>query len=333
MPRHARLDAPGTLHHVIGRGLEGVLVFPATEDREDFLQRLGKLSEAGAWRVYAWALMGNHFHLLVQTCEQSLSWCMRRLLTGYVVNFNRRHHRFGHLFQNRYKSILCQDEPYLLELTRYIHLNPVRAGIVKGLRGLRIYPWTGHATLVGRNGRTWQDTDTILARFGRRTRDAIRRYEEFVGEGVSLGRRPELTGGGLIRSQGGWSEVISLRRKGQVAASDARILGESDFVEQVLANAEARVKETLGWRGRAPTLPAMLEAVAGRTGVEAARIRSGNRQRDVAHARRILCQLAVNRCGYSGAAVARFLGATTSLVNRLAYTAEVPALEKYLRRE
>jgi putative transposase len=333
MPRHARLDAPGTLHHVIGRGLEGVLIFPATEDREDFLRRLGKLNEAGAWRVYAWALMANHFHLLVQTCEQSLSRNMRRLLTGYVVNFNRRHHRFGHLFQNRYKSILCQDEPYLLELTRYIHLNPVRAGIVKGLRALRTYPWTGHATLVGRNGRTWQDTDTVLAHFGKRTREAIRRYEEFVGEGVGLGRRPELTGGGLIRSHGGWSEVISLRRKGQVAASDARILGEGDFVEQVLANAEARVKETLGWRGHVPTLSAILEGVAGRAGVEATRIRSGNRKRDAARARRTLCQLAVNRFGYSGAAVARFLGATTSLVNRLANTEEVPGLEKYLLRK
>ena len=330
MPRQARLDAPGTLHHVIGRGLEGVSVFSTTEDREDFLQRLGRLSEARVWRVYAWALMDNHFHLLVQTGEQSISWSMRRLLTGYVVNFNRRHRRFGHLFQNRYKSILCQDEPYLLELTRYIHLNPVRAGIVKDLMGLRNYPWTGHATLVGRNGRAWQDTDTILARFGGRAREAIRRYEEFVGEGVGLGRRPELTGGGLIRSHGGWSEVISLRRKGQLAASDSRILGESDFVEQVLASAEARVKNTLGWRGHVPTLPAMLEGIAGRVGVEAARIRSGNRKRDVSHARRLLCQLAVNKFGYSGADVARFLGATTSLVSRLANAEEVPGLEKYL---
>ncbi|MBM4330031.1 MAG: hypothetical protein FJ117_02205 [Deltaproteobacteria bacterium] len=155
MPRQPWLDAPGTLHHVIGRGIEGSKVFRNRGDREDFLDRLAKLSEAKAFSVYAWALMGSHFHLLVRSGNQSLSESLRRLLTGYVVNFNRRHKRSGHLFQNRYKSILCEEDPYLLELSRYIHLNPLRARMVKNLERLKVYPWTGHSAIAGKQKRDW----------------------------------------------------------------------------------------------------------------------------------------------------------------------------------
>jgi REP element-mobilizing transposase RayT len=119
------------LHHVIGRGIELLKIFRNEGDKKDFVSRVADLCQAGFWIVYAWALMGSHFHLLVRTGNRPLAKSMRKLLTGYVVNFNRRHKRYGHLFQNRYKSIVCEDDPYLLELTRYIHLNPVRAGSLK----------------------------------------------------------------------------------------------------------------------------------------------------------------------------------------------------------
>ena len=150
MPRQPRLDAPGTLHHVIGRGISGIKIFGSKIDREDFLERLGDLVSHDALSVYAWALMSNHFHLLARTGKQFLAASMRKLLTGYAVNFNRRHRRYGHLFQNRYKSIICEDDPYLLELTPYIHLNPLRAGVVKCLEKLRGYPWCGHSVIVGK---------------------------------------------------------------------------------------------------------------------------------------------------------------------------------------
>jgi hypothetical protein len=126
---------------------------------------------------------------------------MKKLLTGYVVNFNSRHKRYGHLFQNRYKSIVCEEEPYLLELTRYIHLNPVRAGLVKRVPELRGYPWTGHAALMGGVDRAWQETATVLGHFGQRRRRAVQRYEEFVRKGIAQGRRPELVG--LLRESSG----------------------------------------------------------------------------------------------------------------------------------
>ena len=126
MPRQPRLDAPGTLHHVMGRGIGGIKIFGNKKDCEDFLERLADLVSNDAIRVYAWALMSTHFHLLARTGNQPLSDSMRKLLTGYAVKFNRRHRRYGHLFQNRYKSIVCDEDIYFRELVRYIHLNPIR---------------------------------------------------------------------------------------------------------------------------------------------------------------------------------------------------------------
>src|SRR4030067_73270 len=189
MGRQSRLEAPGTLHHVIGRGIEGSKGFRDRGDREDFLDRLAKLCEAKALGVYAWALLDTHFHLLVRSGNQSLSQSMRQLLTGYVVNFNRRHKRYGHLFQNRYKSILCEEDPYLLELTRYIHLNPIRAGIVKTMRELAVYTWAGHGVILGRLKREWQEVDMVLGYVGEKRKEAIRRYERYVAEGMRIGKR------------------------------------------------------------------------------------------------------------------------------------------------
>ena len=119
MPRLARLDAPGILHHVMGRGIERKRIFIYDTDRTDFIDRLAAIAEEGSMDVYAWVLMPNHFHLLCKTRNRPLSSNMRKILTGYVVNFNRRHRRYGHLFQNRYKSIVCQEDRYLKELVRY----------------------------------------------------------------------------------------------------------------------------------------------------------------------------------------------------------------------
>ena len=136
MPRKSRIDTPGALHHIIARGIDRKNIFKDDKDRDNFLERLGAIIEETKTHCFAWALIPNHFHLLIKTGTTPISTVMRRLLTGYAVSFNRRHRRYGHLFQNRYKSILCQEDTYLLELVRYIHLNPLRAGIVNNLRTL-----------------------------------------------------------------------------------------------------------------------------------------------------------------------------------------------------
>ena len=160
---------------------------------------------------------------------------MRRLLTGYVVKFNRRHRRHGPLFQNRFKSIICQEEVYLKELVRYIHLNPVRAGIVPSVSKLNGYRYCGHSIMMGKRIYDCQDTGYTLGYFGNRESEAKRSYYAYVHAGANLGKRPELAGGGLIRSLGGWEEVKKInRRKGERIKGDERILGDSEFVLQVL---------------------------------------------------------------------------------------------------
>ncbi len=150
MPRKARLDVPGTLHHVMVRGIEGSSIFRDEEDRKAFVDRMSALVKETGTRILAWALMDNHLHLLIVSGLAGLSTFMRRLLTGYAIEFNRKHRRFGHLFQNRYKSIICDLDPYLMELVRYIHLNPLRAGLVNNMEELEIYPWCGHGILTGK---------------------------------------------------------------------------------------------------------------------------------------------------------------------------------------
>jgi len=155
------------------------------------------------------------------------------------MNFNRRYRRSGQLFQNRYKSILCQEDTYLLELVRYIHLNPIRAGMVADIKALNKDPFCGHAVIMGGEKKDWQDDAYVLKLFDNKRSTARRRYKIFIQKGIQEGKRPELTGGGFIRSSGGWTAIKSLRRANIHFKSDERVLGYSDFVERLKAADES----------------------------------------------------------------------------------------------
>ncbi len=176
MPRLARLDAPGVLHHIMIRGIERRNIFYTDNDREDMLDRLSILLPETRTYCYGWVLIPNHAHFLLRTGQVPLATVMRRLLTGYVVSFNRRHKRTGQLFQNRYKSIVCQEDIYLRELVRYIHLNPLRSGIVSDLAELDRYAYCGHSVLMGKKRRRWQDVDYVFGYFGDTHRRARKEY-------------------------------------------------------------------------------------------------------------------------------------------------------------
>jgi hypothetical protein len=178
--------------------------------------------------------------------------------------------------------------------------------------------------------REWQDVETVLGYFGKGHK-AVENYEQYVEEGISLGKRPELVGGGLIRSLGGWSQVLSLRRKGIKVAFDERVLGGDDFIERLLSEAEERERETLRIGRKVPDLLTLAKRIMKGEGVEESEFRSGTRKREVVRARRVFCQLAIGRMGYPGAEVARYLGVTTSSVNRLAVSYEGANLIKYLK--
>jgi REP-associated tyrosine transposase len=318
MPRGPRLDAPGVLHHVMARGIERQLLFRNDTDRDDFVRRLAALAETEAWSVYAWALMPNHFHLLVRTATVPLARSMRSLLTGYAGAFNRRHHRRGHLLQNRYKSIVCEEETYFLELVRYLHLNPLRAGIVPDLDALAAYPYSGHAVLLGKRLGAWQDTVAVLGRFATERRRARHKYALFVAEGVAQGRRPELQGGGLVRSAGGWAAVRALRRGREGYAADERILGCSEFVERLRQEVDTEARGQGQGQKRPITLEHLLAKVCQAEGVRIEEVGGGGRRAVLCRVREGVAYLWIERLGHSGPPAAAVLGIRPPVVYRVA---------------
>jgi len=222
----------------MARGIERRSIFSDTADSQEFVDRLEDSLKKSACRCLAWVLMPNHFHLLIQAGKEGTPPLMRRLMTGYAVYFNWRHRRSGHLFQNRYKAILCEGEAYLMELVRYIHLNPLRGKVVETLEALEKFPWSGHRALLGMEKRAFQEVEEVWGAFGKNRSHAQTSYRRFVNEGAEGGKRADLTGGGLLRSlgrsPGQWKGV----RREDLQASDARILGSGGFVENVLKGLE-----------------------------------------------------------------------------------------------
>ncbi|QWV97200.1 transposase [Geomonas nitrogeniifigens] len=318
MPRQARIDAPGACHHIICRGIERRKIFLDDSDRDRFLLRLGQVLKKSSTRCFAWALIPNHFHLLLQTGNTPISDVMRRLTTGYAVEFNHRHNRSGHLFQNRYKSILCQIDPYLLELVRYIHLNPIRAGIICTVPELRLYRFCGHGQLLGDKKYPWQETSEVLDRFGSNEQEARSNYENFIRDGLQSGHRPDLIGGGLVRSAGGWEEVVAARRAGIFLKSDERILGDSDFVERVLQRAEEHVERITANRAEGFDFEQAVERVARLLKMEVAQIWQHGKEPLLVKARSLLCYWATFELGMTETEVATRLGITQSSVSRSA---------------
>jgi REP element-mobilizing transposase RayT len=316
MPRQARIDAPGALHHIIVRGIERRAIFKDRTDRSNFLKRLGTILSETATPCYAWVLIHNHVHLLLKTGLTPVATVMRRLLTGYAQQFNRRYRRHGHLFQNRYKSFLCQEDTYLLELVRYIHLNPLRAGIVKDLKALSNYAWCGHSVLMGKVVCDWQDSDYVLSLFGKKVGSARRLYAAFVAKGRDQGRRRDLVGGGLIRSVGGWEALKGYQRDGIRVKGDERILGNSDFVEQVLKKADEALEQRTLLQATSPDLNQLIKKVAKYYQVDMEELKTASKARTVSLARSVLCYLAVRKLLFSCAKVARALNISASAVSK-----------------
>jgi len=307
------------------RGLNKSKIFRDSEDKGGFLERLGMLAGAGKCSVYAWAVMDNHVHILFKSGEHGISGTMRKLLTWYAQYYNRRHHRRGHLFENRYKSILCEEDNYLLALVRYIHMNPVRAGIVSTLSELERYSWSGHSTIMGNADRDWMDTAYVLRQFGSRRKSAGSAYHQFVSEGMTMGKVPELSGGGLIRSKGGWSEVLSARRLGLKEESDERIPGSGDFVNAILEEAEQKAIRQMKLRRSGLTIDSIIEEECRKEETSTKELMSGSRRRKVTALRAKIAKRGLDELGLALAELARHLGVNTSSIAKAIGRAEKTA--------
>jgi hypothetical protein len=251
-------------------------------------------------------------------------------MTGYAVTFNKRHKRRGYLFQNRYKSIVCEEDPYLLELIRYIHLNPLRAKLVKDVKELEKYPWTGHSIILDQQtnplipklrkqpDRTVREkkpdkpvkslaektVEDVLKHFGETSKVARRRYRQFTKSGADQGSRPEFQGGGLVRSAGGNRAALLGRKHEEHRKGDERILGSGTFVEKILEESneiyEMRASNRI-------SLDELILRVATDVDVDMQMLKSSKRNRKVGYARAVISYLAVNQLGCSASEVARKL--------------------------
>ena len=317
MPRQARLDSPGTLHHVIIRGIEKRRIVDDKVDRARLVQRMEDLSTETGTSVYAWSVMTNHAHILLKSGNRGLSYFMRRFLTGYAITYNIRHKRHGHLFQNRYKSIVCDEDAYFRELVRYIHLNPLRAKIVKTLSELDKYPWCGHSVIMGKKKRDWQDRNYVLRWFGKKEEEAKRVYRQYVEKGIVEGRREDLVGGGLVRTLGGWSQVLSLRKSKEKVLSDERILGGDKFVERILEEADEKIKYQLSIAERRIQAEKAIMEMCRKEGVKVEELRGGSRRGRLSGIRSRLAMDLVEKMGLPLAEAGRRLGVSTSAISKI----------------
>jgi REP element-mobilizing transposase RayT len=298
------------------RGINKSAIFEDDQDRIKFLERLGGNVVEAKCGIYAWVLMTNHVHLLFRSGGKGLSSVMRKLLTWYAIYYNRRHKRTGHLFENRYKSILCDEDNYLLALTRYIHLNPVRAGMVKTLEELDQYAWSGHSAVMGKRECPWMDTNYVLLQFNDTKRKSRNAYRRFVQEGIGLGRQPELTGGGLVRSLGGLSQVQSAQRKGKKAEYDERILGSGEFVTAIFRETEEKQVRQLKIRRSGLTIKGIIEKECERARVSQQELKNGSKRFVVSKTREKIARRGVEELGLPSAEIARHLGVCTSTITR-----------------
>ncbi len=304
MPRQPRIDIPGLLQHVIFRGVARSDIFLDDDDRQNFARRLSLLLAETETRCYAWVLLNNHVHLLLRPTRQPLAPLMRRLLTGYAVSFNLRHNRSGHLFQNRYKSLVCDDNAYLLELVRYIHLNPLRAGAVHDLAGLADYRWCGHRQLLGKEGLQLIETTGLLPLFAKSRKSAVARYLDFLAAGLTSAPPATLSSGGRRASQA-YNPALQ-----DDEPFDERILGGGDFVAQVIgANHDASLPLSL---------QQLVAIVALHCKIAESELALPNKQPALVHAKALICFVATRLCRFKGAEVGERLAYSTTAVSRAA---------------
>ena len=313
---------PGALQHIFVRGMERKKIFRSDYDRQNLVGRLASLIPDTNTECFAWVLMPNHFHLLLRTGSSSISDLMQRLLTGYAGWFNKKYKHHGPLFQNRYKSFLCQENPYLLELVRYIHLNPLRAGLVSGMEELDEFPWSGHSALMNNSMHAWQNIHYICGLFSNKRIEARKMYRAFVEKGLSDGRLSHLTTGGLIRSDTGWTALKKFRKKGLRIKSDERILGDSDFVTSVLKAANEKLEQKYYLKVSGHNFDWVVNRVAQIFSMAPSEVTAYDKAPRTVRARALLCFWAHRKLGMTTVDISKKLNICQPTVSRLSRKGE-----------
>ncbi|MFQ5847093.1 MAG: transposase [Candidatus Methylomirabilales bacterium] len=288
MARKPRVQFPGAFYHVLIRGNRREAIFFDDTDRHGYLGRLHEARQRFAFTLYAYVLMPNHVHLLLETGDVVLSRIMQWLGTTYTQYFNRRHHKIGHLFQGRYKAILCDKDAYLLALVRYLHLNPVRAGLVKNPAK---YRWSSHCAYLGVAHDVSIPRDIVLAQFSHKLPRAVAAYEGYITQGMREGQ------------QARYYQVV-----------DQCYLGDEEFVSRVKMQAG---EPTLQRRKK---VGASLEEVVRRVSrsfhVDITALKQPVKTRQVVEVRDILSYIVREYTLVQGAELARMLCVDPTVISR-----------------
>lgn len=278
MARRHRIEYEGAFYHVVTRGNQKQKVFRDTHDFQKYLTLLGSYKQRYHFRLYAYVLMGNHVHLLIETGDIPLSRILQGINQSYTMYFNKKYDTVGHLFQGRYKAILCDRDRYLLELLKYIHQNPLRARLAESPT---IYRWSSHrAYLAGTDVTGLVDTETVLSMFSEYKGRARKHYEAFMNDGTSI------------------------KKEEVYATIDQRLLGDEKFIEHVTEKYHGEVRRERRKKGY--TLAQITTAVEKRYPITLRELRSWSRRADVLRGRRVIALIA-KQYGYTGREIAVFL--------------------------
>lgn len=286
MARKPRVHFAGALYHVMCRGNQGQSIFKDDRDRERYLDFLKESQKRFGYQLYAYVLMGNHVHHLIEIGQTPLSKVMQNILFRYTRYWNRRHKKTGHLFQGRYKAILCDKESYLLELIRYLHLNPVRSKIV-GDPGQ--YAWSSHGAYLKGEAKSWISVDEVLSQWGKSRAQAIGGYRRFVLDGLTDGHRDDLY------------QVV-----------DQRYLGDDGFVERVEQrepDREERQFVEISWAE-------IRDRVCKQFGLPPAAVLHRGRARGIVRIRRVMAWLGRELGGLTNHALAKELQQESAVLSR-----------------
>lgn len=288
MARKPRIEFPGAIYHVITRGNNRQKTFADDEDYRNFLELLKQYGEKFQFILYAYSLMPNHVHMLIETGETPLSRIMQALQFNYTQKFNRRHKRVGHLFQGRYKAILCQKETYLLELIRYIVLNPVRAHLVKRPIDWR---WSSYYDLLRFNGEHIVSADAVLGLFGKKPSVAAKSLQKYVNNGLTIGH----------------NELY-------YKLKDQRILGEADFADEVIKTNEALAGDFEYYN---VSIEDAVALVAKYTGIREGRIKTITRERIGSKARGMVAYICKAFGGKRSGEIGKYFNRSDAIMSRL----------------
>jgi REP element-mobilizing transposase RayT len=300
----------------MARGIEGMNIFSDNSDRYTFINLLEKYLAASECRCYAWALMNNHYHLIVATGDLHLSELMKPLNSKYATYFNKKYLRRGYLFQDRFKSIASQDQLYCEEMVRYVHLNPIRAGIIASVDELDRFPWSGHSALMGYEKRPFQDIQTILRRFGKNRNDARMKYRKFLGAGLT---NPENDAVVLIRES---------TQKGRSGNDPRRwVIGDSDFIRKAIHKANQKRLNISRFAVEGWNMEKVVEYVGSKIDIAPSLIRIRTRGGLASEGRKISAFLAYRELGFPLSEIARYYQISGVAVSKM-----IPSGKEYAAR-